>query len=79
MSVLLLAGYIPLALVIIALGVWSSGLRRDSEAARVLGDQLGRRTGTDRRSSDAVAFVGSDRRSGAERRGAQDARADRAA
>ncbi len=79
MSVLLLIGYIPLVLVIIALGVWSSGLRRDSDAARMLGDQLGRRTGLDRRTDEAVAFVGTDRRRGSERRGAQDARADRAA
>lgn len=79
MSVLLLVGYIPLTLVIIALGIALSGTRRDSEAARALGDQLGRRTGLDRRSSDGMAFVGADRRRGADRRGAQDVRADRAA
>ncbi|MCW3014202.1 MAG: hypothetical protein JWO02_1294 [Solirubrobacterales bacterium] len=79
MTVFLLVGYIPLALLVVALGIYSSGLRRDSEAARTLGDQLGRRTGSERRTTSPLPYVGTDRRSGAERRAAAAVRTDRAA
>ncbi len=79
MTVLLLVGYIPLTLLVVGLGVFAAGLRRDTEAARALGDQLGRRSGVDRRSGAALAFVGADRRSGTDRRAAAEARDERAA
>ncbi|MCW2997106.1 MAG: hypothetical protein JWN65_655 [Solirubrobacterales bacterium] len=79
MTVFLLVGYIPLMLLVVVLGLYSSGLRRDSEAARALGDQLGRRSGADRRSTAPLPYVGADRRTGEDRRGRQADQAHRAA
>jgi hypothetical protein len=79
MTFLLIAGYIPATILMLAAGmVWSSR-RNDSRSARALGDRVGRRNGSDRRADAPMPFVGQDRRSGAERRGAVAKRSDRAA
>lgn len=81
MTMILLLGYIPLMLLVLAVSLYASGQRRDSQAARELGEMIGRRNGLDRRADTGLPFVGNDRRTGVDRRGAQlgSGRADRAA
>jgi hypothetical protein len=78
MTVLLLVGYIPLMVALLAVGLYASSQRNDSEAARALGDRIGRRSGADRRASE-LPFVGADRRGGVDRRGAESDQAEHAA
>jgi FtsZ-interacting cell division protein ZipA len=78
MTVLLLVGYIPLMVALLVVGLYSSSQRKDSEAAKALGDRIGRRSGSDRRASE-LPFVGADRRSGVDRRAAQSDQAEHAA
>lgn len=75
MTQILILGYIPCLFAIIALSFVMSTRGNTSAAARELGDRVGRRTGIDRRQSD-LDFVGTDRRSGADRRGAVAATGD---
>jgi hypothetical protein len=81
MTVFLLVGYIPLMLLLLGISLCVSGLRRDGEAQRALGDHVGRRSGLDRRRAGEMPYVGTDRRTGVDRRGlgAGEGQADRAA
>lgn len=79
MTFLLIAGYVPATILMLAAGMLWSSRRNDSQSARVLGDRLGQRSGSDRRADTPMPFVGQDRRTGAERRAAAAKRSDRAA
>jgi len=79
MTMILLLGYIPMMLIILAVSLYASGQRRDSQAARELGEMIGRRNGLDRRVEGGLPFVGAERRSGVDRRDADADQANRAA